>query len=526
MDVLSWNAGEHSPLFHGAPGLPDASPTAALSNTVCILDPKGVWALVADRTVEALSEYGEIARLDSSLSAALQCVLVTYFDVRCTQRVLMQLAGRTESFPPAAHDCRIVRVNMAAFATKVGALGGFKQYGEVAHITMAHSDAIVEFYDMRSAQFLLAAAGGTASPWLQAPLQPAAAAAAAAALAALQPAGLPGLGGLAGLHGLGDIFGLGSLGGLGLPLMPSRVPQTPALTKAALTLSRPLLRSLSISEESEPGSPASDKGRLSPKAGERSCNRPVRTKVTTKEFQKYDIDPEKIQRGEDNRSTVMVRNLGGLRARKDFLTFLDKCGLGERYTFFYLPCKEHRNVPAGFAFVNFVSAADVHKLYVMVTSGFWRESISDPQSKVPAVSYARFQGHEELAKHFSSSAVLREQDPEKRPIFRPEAAKAGSSSAGASSPADSPKTPGVQPRAAGSPAARAQTSPTQVPKVLAAQPKMFPLPVTVEADGNSELHAALQRGARKIAEILRGVDSKGCTGEADDRQINRVQMGG
>jgi hypothetical protein len=38
------------------------------------------------------------------------------------------------------------------------------------------------------------------------------------------------------------------------------------------------------------------------------------------------------------------------------------------------------------------------------------------------VSYARFQGHEALVQHFSLSAVLQEQDPEKRPIFRPEVA--------------------------------------------------------------------------------------------------------
>eukprot|EP00435_Cladocopium_sp_Y103_P024618 s2398_g6.t1 len=106
----------------------------------------------------------------------------------------------------------------------------------------------------------------------------------------------------------------------------------------------------------------------------------------------------------------------------DFLMFLEKCGLSDRFTFFYMPCKEHRNVPAGFAFANFISPIDVHKLVVMVKSGFWREFMKEPTVKAPAVSYARFQGHEELVKHFSSSAVLHEQDPEKRPIFRPEAA--------------------------------------------------------------------------------------------------------
>jgi len=117
----------------------------------------------------------------------------------------------------------------------------------------------------------------------------------------------------------------------------------------------------------------------------------------------------------------MVRNLAGPNARKEFLNFLAKCELNEKFTFFYMPCKEHRNVPAGFAFINFLSPNDVLKLYVMVKSDYWKEFLSETYNKVPAMSYGRFQGHEELVKHFTSSAVLHEQDPSKRPIFRAEA---------------------------------------------------------------------------------------------------------
>jgi len=87
-----------------------------------------------------------------------------------------------------------------------------------------------------------------------------------------------------------------------------------------------------------------------------------------------------------------------------------------------MPCKEHRNVPAGFAFVNFASPQDVHTLYGAMASGLWREVCGNSPKKPPAVSYARFQGHEDLVQHFSLSVVLQEQDPEKRPIFRPEVA--------------------------------------------------------------------------------------------------------
>merc|ERR1719201_1170210 len=157
-------------------------------------------------------------------------------------------------------------------------------------------------------------------------------------------------------------------------------------------------------EEKEVGSPSS---------------RVVRTKVTNKEFSMYDIDPLKIQSGEDTRTTVMVRNLTGTDARKDFLNFLVICGLSDRYTFFYMPYKEHRNVLAGFAFINLVAPKDVQVLYTMLKDDVWRKVNRSPNTKVPAISYARFQGHQALADHFSSSAVMHEQDPEKRPIFRP-----------------------------------------------------------------------------------------------------------
>ena len=130
----------------------------------------------------------------------------------------------------------------------------------------------------------------------------------------------------------------------------------------------------------------------------------------------------RIQRGEDPRTTAMVRNLNGASARKARIKRSERCLRrisscfstsvvlqtapspralrGERahescsifdskllrldsgFTFFYMPCKEllqgllrmrkegekceeHCNVPAGFAFVNFIQPLDLHKLLVM-----------------------------------------------------------------------------------------------------------------------------------------------------------------
>jgi hypothetical protein len=137
------------------------------------------------------------------------------------------------------------------------------------------------------------------------------------------------------------------------------------------------------------------------------------TRVSSDDFAKFDIDVDKIAHGQDQRTTVMVRKLIGPHARDNFLKFLHDCNLDKRYTFFYMPCKERRTTPAGFAFVNFMHSIDVFKLHVALQGGFWQD-----ESTKPSLSYARFQGHAQLEEHFSASAVLHESDEQKRPIFR------------------------------------------------------------------------------------------------------------
>jgi hypothetical protein len=420
-------------------GSPQQSPSATLSNTICLSDPQCEWPAVQANLVDYLSGFGEIARLDASLNLVLRCILVTYFDVRNAQRALTELAGRAESFPPASHDCRVLRVSLqdVSAAAKVEMINSFSQFGEVANVSVDRATAIVEYFDIRAAQCILIALGSRAQPWMKTP-QPQSNVL-TDALANLAAGGLRGAvsplaagGAFPGTPGNGLSLGLspgspaspgtpGSLAsGTPLPSPENRSRSLPltALAKAALDAEvngyageTDMNKNFLIGQDKV-------KAAVAAAVADRQGNRPVRTKVTNKEFSKYDIEPDKIQRGLDHRTTVMVRNLTGQRARKDFLTFLEKCGLHDRYTFFYMPCKEHRNVHAGFAFVNFQAPADVHTLFVTMGTGIWRQVTSDPSAKVPAVSYARFQGHDELVSHFSSSAVMHEQDPDKRPIFR------------------------------------------------------------------------------------------------------------
>eukprot|EP00929_Paragymnodinium_shiwhaense_P049798 TRINITY_DN25111_c0_g3_i1.p1 TRINITY_DN25111_c0_g3~~TRINITY_DN25111_c0_g3_i1.p1 ORF type:complete len:540 (-),score=127.22 TRINITY_DN25111_c0_g3_i1:182-1801(-) len=424
--------------------------TAGLSTTVRVSYPSGECPALGEALAKEWAGYGDLARLDCSLGAVLGAILVTYFDVRCAQRVLEEMPTRAEPFPAAAHDMRAVRFNLTS-----GPPCSFNQFGEVANVSVIAGDMIIEYYDMRAAQALLSSAGSAASPFVpqSVAMQPEAQgqhlqqfqqlqfqqlqqqSATLGALATMLAGGYPGNPNGAMNSMQQDANGMPAFPGYNPAAVQAAAAAAAAAAASSANPSPPpgLCSGIPNGFRSGAGNPQSPKtmkmedsstagfnGGTTPCAagGEPRGNRPVRTKIEGKDFSKYDIDTDKIARGEDTRTTVMVRNLTHANARADFLELLRRCGLSEKYMFFYMPCKEHRNIPAGFAFVNFAVAEDVFVLYMAVKNGMWREVTTDPQSKVPAISYARFQGQEELVKHFSSSAVLHESDPAKRPIFR------------------------------------------------------------------------------------------------------------
>jgi hypothetical protein len=324
--------------------------------------------------MQDLSKFGEIARLDVSFADPHGTMLVTYFDVRRAQIALLRMASRAELFQPALHDCRIVSVDFPNFCAKTGHTGGFEDFGEVAHVSMLAGQVVVEFYDLRSARALLAAAGDCATPVPRGASVP----------SAIETRGL--------------------LEGVTTQLLAPPGTGHPAAAAA----------------EADPQSSGGIPDSVSQQADDdvaKHCA--ARSKVTSKRFQKFDINPGAILRGEDTRTSVMVRHLQGFCARRDFVLFLDRCGLGDRHSFLYMPCREHRNIQAGLAFVNFASPLDVHTLCSAAASRLWREVCGSSPTTSLAVSYSRFQGHEDLMQHFSLSGVLQEQDPETFAIFRP-----------------------------------------------------------------------------------------------------------
>jgi hypothetical protein len=362
---------------------------------------------------EAMAEfeaYGEIARFDVTLATTTGVMLVAFFDSRAVAQILLDMPGRAELSPGQLHDFRAVKVSMKAIGEKLDSVGSFSAFGEVANCSVEDGDVVVEFFDMRAAQSLLGIVGASGSPWTAVPQELEPQARAPSLPAVLQGPRL-------------------QAATSKVPTQPMAASQSPdaladsgfnfnieALTQALQEVTKLAQASSTLPKDSSQ-IPGEDFSAALP-----NNTKMLGTKVTQKDFSKYDIDPAKIQSCEDQRTTVMVRNLTGANARKDFLNFLAICGLSDRYTFFYMPYKEHCDVLAGYAFVNLVAPGDVQVLHAMMKH-FSHKVYRSANAKPPVVSYARFQGHKQLVKHFSSSAVLHELDPEKRPIFRPFAGK-------------------------------------------------------------------------------------------------------
>jgi len=423
--------------------------------------------------VEELSRHGDLARVDASLAGTLGRILVTFFDVRSAQQALIGYPGRAEPFAPMAHDCRVVSITQAAFVEKVCSGGNLRNFGEVANVSIFLGHLTIEFYDLRAAQKLLVASHGSAVPvpmemlremfppkpshqpqeapqefcqatlgtpqqMLQQLLQQALVSQEQQRPRTVQPYAAAAAEEAAAPMSLGP---LASLGLMAPGLLPDPTAALVADPVAALladpvlaTMAPALLPAPTVLPITDPailaaGTPKAGAGpsmapiAADPAGGRNRNNRQrasgaVHTKVAVWDFAKFDIDPDKIRRGQDARTTVMVRNLSAVGSRKTFLAFLDRIGLGDRFTFIHMPCKEHRRVLAGFAFINLCAPDDVHKLFVSLKKGALNEFLGDNSAKMPSVSYARFQGQDELVKLFSTTAVLHEQDPERRPLFR------------------------------------------------------------------------------------------------------------
>ncbi|MBA0705231.1 hypothetical protein Golax_017437 [Gossypium laxum] len=118
----------------------------------------------------------------------------------------------------------------------------------------------------------------------------------------------------------------------------------------------------------------------------------------------YELDIERIIRGEDKRTTLMLKNIPNKYTSKMLLAAIDERSGG---TYDFNKCN------VGYAFINMIEPSQVITFYQAFNGKKWEKFNSE---KVASLAYARIQGKAALIAHFQNSSLMNE-DKRCRPIL-------------------------------------------------------------------------------------------------------------
>ena len=126
----------------------------------------------------------------------------------------------------------------------------------------------------------------------------------------------------------------------------------------------------------------------------------------------YELDLGRILRGEDNRTTLMIKNIPNKYTSKMLLTAIDESCRGT-YDFLYLPIDFKNKCNVGYAFINMKDPGQIIPFHQAFNGKKWEKFNSE---KVAVLAYARIQGKTALISHFQNSSLMNE-DKRCRPIL-------------------------------------------------------------------------------------------------------------
>ncbi|KAG6571770.1 Protein MEI2-like 4, partial [Cucurbita argyrosperma subsp. sororia] len=135
----------------------------------------------------------------------------------------------------------------------------------------------------------------------------------------------------------------------------------------------------------------------------------------------YELDIDRILRGEDNRTTLMIKNIPNKYTSKMLLAAIDERHRGT-YDFIYLPIdfkasfsmfSAANKCNVGYAFINMTDPSLIIPFYEAFNGKKWEKFNSE---KVASLAYARIQGKAALIAHFQNSSLMNE-DKRCRPIL-------------------------------------------------------------------------------------------------------------
>ncbi|KAF7123644.1 hypothetical protein RHSIM_Rhsim12G0017500 [Rhododendron simsii] len=118
----------------------------------------------------------------------------------------------------------------------------------------------------------------------------------------------------------------------------------------------------------------------------------------------FDLDIDRIGRGQDNRTTLMIKNIPNKYTSKMLLAAIDE---GHRGTYDFNKCN------VGYAFINMIDPSLIIPFYQAFNGKKWEKFNSE---KVASLAYARIQGKAALIAHFQNSSLMNE-DKRCRPIL-------------------------------------------------------------------------------------------------------------
>lgn len=106
----------------------------------------------------------------------------------------------------------------------------------------------------------------------------------------------------------------------------------------------------------------------------------------------------RVVTGEDQRTTIMIRNIPNKYTQQMLLESIDQC-MEQRYDFFYLPIDFKNKCNMGYAFINFVHAVFIPEFYHQFNGKKWACFNSE---KICKISYGRIQGKQALENNFAT----------------------------------------------------------------------------------------------------------------------------
>ncbi|KAJ7004538.1 hypothetical protein D5086_007273 [Populus alba] len=146
--------------------------------------------------------------------------------------------------------------------------------------------------------------------------------------------------------------------------------------------------------------------------GERARSRRNEGSISQADKKQYELDIDRILQGEDNRTTLMIKNIPNKYTSKMLLAAIDERHKGT-YNFLYLPIDFKNKCNVGYAFINMIDPRQIIPFYQAFNGKKWEKFNSE---KVASLAYARIQGKAALIAHFQNSSLMNE-DKRCRPIL-------------------------------------------------------------------------------------------------------------